>query len=152
MSYAITRERPDTETAMQLIAELNAALGPLYPTESQHGYSVEKLIREDVHFFVMREGARAVGCGGVQLRGGFGELKRMYVRPQFQGRGFGRAMLRHLEAHARGQDCGMLRLETGIYQFEAIRLYERGGFVRIPPFAPYCEDPMSIFLEKRLEP
>jgi hypothetical protein len=44
----------------------------------------------------------------------------------------------------------LLRLETGIYQREAICLYERMGFYRIPPFGAYQEDPLSLFFEKRI--
>jgi hypothetical protein len=44
----------------------------------------------------------------------------------------------------------VLRLETGIHQSEAIGLYERFGFQRIPPFGDYQEDPLSIFFEKHL--
>jgi ribosomal protein S18 acetylase RimI-like enzyme len=151
MDLAIARERPDTETALALIAELAAALDhPDYPPESRHGYSVEKLIREGVHFFIMRWDGEAAGCGGIQFFPGFGELKRMYVRGRFRGRGLGRALLGHLESHARGRDCLVLRLETGIHQAEALGLYERPGFTRIPPFPPYKPDPKSLFFEKRL--
>ena len=153
MTFAIARESPDTKTARQLIAELVEALDhPDYPPESRHGYSVEKLIREEVHFFVMREDGEAVGCGGVQFFPAFGELKRMYVRGRFRGRGLGRVLLRHLEDHACGLGCFLLRLETGIHQAAAIALYERTGFARIPPFPPYKPDPVSLFFEKRLAP
>lgn len=153
MGLVIARESPDTETSQRLIAELVAALDhPDYPPESRHGYAVDKLIREGVHFFVMRADGEAAGCGGIQLFPGFGELKRMYVRGAFRGRGLGQAMLRHLEGHARALDCLVLRLETGIHQAEAVGLYERAGFERIPPFPPYKSDPMSLFFEKRLAP
>ena len=59
-------------------------------------------------------------------------------------------MLDHLAMHARRQDVAVLRLETGIYQSEAIRLYERYGFRRIAPFVPYHDDPLSAFYEKRI--
>lgn len=153
MGVVIARESPDTETAQRLIAELVAALDhPAYPPESRHGYSVDKLIRAGVHFFVMRAEGEAAGCGGLQFFPGFGELKRMYVRGRFRGHGLGHALLRHLEDHARAQDCLTLRLETGIHQTEAIAFYGRAGFDRIPPFPPYKPDPMSLFFEKRLAP
>jgi putative acetyltransferase len=41
-------------------------------------------------------------------------------------------------------------LETGIHQMAAIRIYDRIGFYRIPPFGEYTEDPLSFFYEKRL--
>ena len=144
-------ERPDTSDALTLIAELESYLVPLYPRESRHGYSVEKLLREGVAFFVIREDGVAAGCGGVQLFGTeYGELKRMYVRPQFRGLGLGRLMLNHLADYSRQQGVGVLRLETGIYQEEAIGLYEGFGFQRIPPFGAYMEDPLSLFFEKRI--
>lgn len=148
---SISEERPDTADAQTLIAELEAVLDPLYPRESRHGYSVEKLLREGVAFFVIRDDGIGAGCGGVQLFGTeYGELKRMYVRPQFRGRGLGKFMLDHLVEYTRGRGVSVLRLETGIYQKEAIGLYEGNGFRRIPPFGPYHEDPLSLFFEKRI--
>lgn len=147
---AIVRERPDTADAMKLIEELEAALNPLYAEESRHGYSVEKLIREGVHFFVARADGKPAACGGIQFYPGFGELKRMFVRDAWRGKGLGYAMLEHLARHARANGCTLLRLETGIHQHEAIKLYERWGFRRIEAFPPYRPDPVSIFYEKRI--
>ena len=151
MSAIITAERPDTNDAVALISELEAQLDPLYPAKSRHGYSVEKLIAQVVGFFVLRAGDAPAGCGGVQLFGTeYGELKRMYVRPQFRRLGFGRLLLNHLEDYARANGVGLLRLETGIHQADAIGLYERMGFQRIPPFGAYVADPLSLFYEKRI--
>ena len=75
----ITAERPDTPDAMALIAELEAELSRHYAPESQHGYSVQKLIDQGVAFFVTRRDGAPAGCGGIQVFGGeYGELKRMY--------------------------------------------------------------------------
>lgn len=151
MTTVIASERPDTADARTLIGELEAQLAPLYPRESHHGYSVEKLIAEDVAFFVIRHEGIPAGCGGLQLYGTeYGEIKRMYVRPRFRGMGLGRLMLDHLADHARRHGVGVLRLETGIHQRAAIRLYESEGFVTIPPFGAYREDRLSLFYEKRL--
>ena len=150
-AVTITPEPADSAVAVELIAELEAYLVPLYPAESRHGYSVEKLLREGVAFFVIRQDGAAAGCGGVQpVDDGYGEIKRMYVRPAFRGLGLGKRMLEHLADHARAQGLPCLRLETGIHQQEAIRLYEGFGFTRIPPFGPYREDPLSRYYEKAL--
>ena len=147
----ISLENPASDDAIVLITELEAHLDPLYPKESRHGYSVEKLLREGVAFFVIRDNGVLIGCGGVQLFGSeYGEIKRMYIRPQFRGLGFARLMLDHLSEYARSNGLNVLRLETGIHQHEAIALYERAGFRSIPPFGEYKPDPLSRFYEKQI--
>src|ERR1044072_1984054 len=142
----ISLERPDSEDAVTLIAELEAHLDPLYPRESRHGYSVEKLLREGVSFFVLRDNGTPIGCGGVQFFGTeYGEIKRMYVRPQFRGLGFARLILDHLCEYSRSNGINVLRLETGIHQQDAITLYERAGFRLVAPFGDYKPDPLSRF-------
>ena len=151
MPAIITLERPDTPDATTLIAELEAYLEPLYPRESRHGYSVEKLIAEGVAFFLIRDDGVSVGCGGIQLMGTeYGEIKRMFVRPECRGKGFAKLMLDHLAEYARSHEVGTLRLETGIHQHAAIALYEQTGFERIPPFGEYRDDPLSRFYERRM--
>ena len=55
MSITISEERPDSADAMQLITELDAYLaGHPYPQECRHAFSVDKLLREGVAFFVVR--------------------------------------------------------------------------------------------------
>jgi len=147
----ISLERPDSEDAVALITELEADLDPLYPRESRHGYSVEKLLREGVFFFIMRDNESLIGCGGVQFFGDeYGEIKRMYVRPKFRGLGFARLMLDHLEEHTRSNGINLLRLETGIHQHNAIALYEGAGFRSVAPFGDYKPDPLSRFYEKHI--
>ena len=74
----IVPERADSADAKELIAELEQELDPRYPEASRHGYSVEKVLREAVAFFVTRHGGTPAGCAGVQFFGvDYGEIKRM---------------------------------------------------------------------------
>jgi GNAT superfamily N-acetyltransferase len=58
---------------------------------------VQKLIDDQVAFFVARHEGIPAGCGGIKLFGTeYGELKRMYVRPRFRGLGIGRLLLDRL--------------------------------------------------------
>ena len=151
MVLEITRERPDSADAAALVLELEAHLEPQYPAASRHGFSVERLVAEDVDFFVLRSDGTPAACGGLLIvDGDYGEIKRMYVRPDFRGRGFGRQLLDHLAGRARARGVALLRLETGIHQRAAIALYERYGFARIPPFGPYTDDPLSLCYEKQI--
>jgi putative acetyltransferase len=141
MTVSITAERPDTADATALINELEDHLASLYPAESRHGFSVQ------------RADGRPAGCGGILLVGrAYGELKRMYVRPEFRGRKFGEQLIARLAEHARAQGVTTLRLETGTQQHAAIALYERVGFRAIPPFPPYFDDPHSRCYEMKLIP
>ena len=156
-SVTIQREHPETQAASRLIAELDAYLSPLYPQESQHGYSIEKLVERQVEFYVLYCDGEPAACGGVQFfaepqekGGAYGELKRMYVRGRFRGRGFGKRLLEHLERLAEDKGVTTMRLETGTRQPEAAGLYEKAGYHRIPPFGDYWDDPVSLCYEKRL--
>jgi len=152
MSITIVEARPDSTDAVQLITELDAQLaGQPYPPESRHAFNIDKLLREDVAFFVTQYAGQPAGCGGLKLFGSeYGEIKRMYVRPDYRGLGLGKAMLNHLAEYARERQVSVLRLETGIYQTAAISLYEGFGFQRRPPFGEYKDDPLSVYCEKAI--
>lgn len=149
----ITQERPDSPDAVALITELEDYLDPLYPKSNQFGLSPNELIKENVAFFITWVDGMPAGCGGVKLYPEFGELKRMYVCPAFRSTGLGKLMLKHLEDYALRHDMTLLRLETGIYQPEAMGLYERMGYWQRGPFPPYPAETavLSRFYEKRLD-
>jgi GNAT superfamily N-acetyltransferase len=152
MTTTITLELPNTHDAIMLIEELEEHLAPFYPATSRHGYSVEKLIQQSVVFFITRHNNTPAGCGGVQFFGDeYGELKRMFVRPQFRGLGLAKLMLEHLENYTREHNIHTLRLETGIHQKEAIGLYQQTGYQKRPPFGKYTNDPLSLFFEKKIK-
>jgi putative acetyltransferase len=98
-----------------------------------------------------RPAADGRGCGAVVLNGdGTGEMKRVYIDPTHRGQHLGETLLAALEDEALSRDCHTVRLETGIKQHAAVRLYERCGYEMRPPFAPYTADPLSLFMEKAL--
>jgi len=155
LDVTITSERPDTPEAEALVMELEEHLAARYPAESRHGFSVRQLVDQGVDFFVLREDGRPAACGGILFVEGegpepYGEVKRMYARDAFRGKGYGRRVLARLLDYARDRGVPLVRLETGIDQVEAIGLYESMGFRRCPPFGPYREDPLSPTYELRL--
>ena len=150
-AIAIARERPDQPDVMRLIEALDAHAIALYPPESNHLLDIVALCDPAVTFLVVRAESETVGCGAI-LRDprGWGEIKRMYVRPDQRGRGIGRRVLAELETIARNADLPLLRLETGIHNTEALALYRRAGFVEREAFGDYAPDPLSVFMEKRV--
>jgi putative acetyltransferase len=148
----IAVEDPEREDVRALLRTVWSWSVGLYPPESRHGLDLAAYERPEITLFVAREAGAAVGCGAYQLHGdGSAELKSMFVAPESRGRGIGRAILAAIEDALRGQ-VTTLRLETGVKQPAAIRLYESASFCRRGPFGSYRDDPLSIFMEKSLTP
>lgn len=103
-------------------------------------------------FVVAYDGTEAVATGGLRRSEDDGtmEIKRMYVRPQWRGRGLSRVVLADLEQRARDLGATRIVLETGERQPEAIRLYETSGYTRIDGFGHYACSPMSVSFGKTL--
>jgi len=97
-AITIRKERPDSPEALQLLSELDVDLHRQpYPAESRHAFSVDQLLREGVAFFVTRYDDEPAGCGGLKIfPSEYGEVKRMYVRPERRGLGLGKEMIDHL--------------------------------------------------------
>ena len=152
MRPAVPVVAPTNPRHADVIALLNALdtyLGELYPAESNHLLDVEALAQPDIRFFTARLAGRILGCAALRLHDGYGEVKRVYVDPAARGLGLGRSLLARLEDAAGESGLNCLRLETGIYQPEAIALFHASGFVDRGPFGAYGPDPFSLFMEKR---
>jgi putative acetyltransferase len=109
------------------------------------------LTHDDIRYLVVVVAGRAVACGGLQtLDDGAGELKRMYVRPAYRGRGIARQLLAALEELAFQQGHGLVCLETGSYLPAAIGLYTSSGYTPIPVYGEYVSNPYSVCFAKRL--
>ncbi|HXP63051.1 MAG TPA: GNAT family N-acetyltransferase [Dongiaceae bacterium] len=83
------------------------------------------------------DGPRPAGCAALRKFGdGIGEMKRLFVRPEYRGRGVGRALAMRVldEATAAGYAC--IRLDTLARLKEAGRLYQSLGFKQIKPYYP----------------
>jgi len=88
-----------------------------------------------------READTPAGCGAFRpLAEAMCEMKRLYVRPEFRGRGLGRKLATQLIAEAMAAGYSGMRLDTIPAKLpEATRLYVKLGFVEIPA---YYENPI----------
>jgi putative acetyltransferase len=147
----IAVESPLQEEVRQLIAELNAVLLALTPPEHCYHMTVEEMAAADTSVFVARIDGRAVAIGALRRHGdGVGEVKRMYTRPEMQGRGIGGAIVGEIEALARREGLTRLVLETGDRHPAAWGVYERAGFARCGAVLDYPDSAWSVFYEKAL--
>lgn len=139
--------------AVRLITALNAELDSRYPEDGANHFRLdeEETLPGRGAFLVAYIREDAVGCGAIRrVDANTVELKRMYVDPAARGLGVGRTILNALEAEARSLDAERIVLEAGDRQPEAMALYERSGFRRIPAFGEYVDSPLSVCMEKRL--
>ncbi|MGF6931556.1 putative acetyltransferase [Paraburkholderia sp. UCT70] len=147
----IAFESPDQPDVIALIADLDVYQDTLYPPESRHALDLASLKLPNVLFAVARDvEGHAIGCGAIVLHSDFGELKRMYVSPRGRGQGVAKKLMAQLESRARDVGCKLIKLETGPYQHEALALYESTGYERRGPFGDYANDPLSVFMQKRI--
>lgn len=78
------------------------------------------------------------------------EIKRMYTNPAFRKRGLASAIVGELENWAKESGFEKAVLETSIDLKNAISVYEKSGFYRIPNYGQYIGIDNSICFEKIL--
>jgi DNA-binding MarR family transcriptional regulator/GNAT superfamily N-acetyltransferase len=95
----------------------------------------------DGAFLLLRSDGATVGCGGVQrVDDRTGEIKRMWIDPDWRGLGLGRRLLDRLEEVARAHGRERVVLDTNSVLLEAISLYERSGY---RPVDRYNDNPYA---------
>ena len=92
-----------------------------------------------------------VGCGAIKAYSpDTMEVKRMYVPSNKRGQGIASTILKELEQWTVESGCTKCRLETGVKQPEAIGLYKKSCYKRIPNFGQYENVESSVCFEKEL--
>lgn len=150
MTVEISPGDPHHPEATALLKASHALMTELFPPEDNFFLEIDDLCAPEISFFVAREGERILGTGALADKGGYGEVKSMFVAPDARGKGVGAGLLSQLEITARAKGHKALKLETGNVLHAAHRLYERAGFTRCGPFGDYPEANSSVFMEKQL--
>lgn len=155
-SAVVAREDPADADAQGLIDELSDALTAITGASGRASFDASEVRGPRACFAVARDaGGRPLGCGALRslptpTTGGIdvAEIKRMYARPGT--RGIGAALLRFLEAEARGFGYAEVWLETRRVNGRAVAFYERHGYERLANYGRYVGNEAAVCLRKRL--
>jgi N-acetylglutamate synthase-like GNAT family acetyltransferase len=85
--------------------------------------------------FILEYKDKVIGMGALhRYDSESGEIKRMYIKPEFRGRGFGKQLLKNLVEAGREAGYSALRLDTGGFMDTAQHVYASVGFKKIPEY------------------
>ena len=112
-------------------------------------------IPPDGIFYILQINDNTIGMGAFRkLEDDIGEVKRMYIRPDFRGHGYGKAVLKKLIDVGKRFGCTRIRLDTGLFMSAAQHVYRLAGFQKIEKYpeteVPLEMQPYWIYMEKKL--
>lgn len=150
---SIERVTLDDVDVQMLIAQLNAELFARYPEPGALIFSLDPadIVDGTGALLMAVHNGRPVGCGAYRLlddQPGTAEIKRMYVAPSARGQKIGAALLAELEAQARAHGAHRFVLDAGPRQPEALRRFERAGYVVCEPWGEFVGKELSICMSK----
>ena len=142
--------REELEQAYSIVQEYYAAAN-VVARESREEFQCD-YFRDASGIWMATVDGNIAGCIALrtlpQLGPRCGEIKRMYLRPQYRGQGIAEALLRSLEIFAARCGYAELYLDTAADMAAAARLYEKNGYKKCPR---YNENPQAaIFMKKRI--
>ncbi|MDE3247399.1 MAG: GNAT family N-acetyltransferase [Bacteroidota bacterium] len=148
--YRFVRTDSFNEDFRSLVALLDRDLSERDGTDHSF-YAQFNGIATIKHAIVAYDQDTPIGSGAIkEWQTGSVEVKRMFVLPEYRGRGIALQLLKELEQWALVLGYGTCVLETGKRQPEAIALYEKAGYRRIPNYGQYEGVENSCCFEKKL--
>ncbi len=141
-------EHPDFRTLVTLLdRELHQRDG-----EEHAFYAQFNTIDAIAHVIVAYAEDKAIGCGAIKFFAeDTTEVKRMFVHADYRSRGVASLVLKELETWAQELRFMVCVLETGKRQPEAIRLYEKNGYVPTPNYGQYIGVENSVCFRKEIQ-
>ena len=150
MNYQYTNgSNPDFMTLCQLLDEnLNELVGGEAQREQYKQYNTLESIHDVI---LLYEDDVPVGCASFKhYEDGVAELKRVFLRKDYRGKGIAKELMGRIEASARAKGYHKMILETGKPLVDAFQLYTRLGYQVIPNYGQYKDMPLSVCMSKEL--
>ena len=151
MSIKIIRTDSNHPSFIQLVGLLNQELNKRYGA-IQSEYDQYNIFDDPVEVVLAEFNAEVVGCGAFRKMDNtnWAEIKRMFVKPEFRGKGISKAIVKALEEWTSELKFEACVLETGKRLHEALNLYQKLGYQQIENYGPYKDLPHSICMKKNL--
>lgn len=135
----------------ELVAKLDKLLAELDGREHDfyNQYNKTDTIK---HVVVAYSGELPVGCGAIkEFDTETMEVKRMFTADSHRGKGVATQVLAKLENWALELGYSKCILETGKRLPDAVRLYQKNGYLPIPNYGQYVAMENSVCFEKKLK-
>lgn len=133
----VVRTTSDNPDFIALVKELDAYLAMIDGDEHVF-YAQLNTIGKLKHIVVLYADEQPVACGAIKVFDEYTmEIKRMYVKPAYRGKGLASGVLKDLENWSKELGCIRCVLETGKRQADAIRLYEKHSYLPMANFGQY---------------
>jgi len=146
----LTRTNSDNKDFIALVKLLDAELAELDGDEHVFYAQLNKTDKIK-HVILAYENDKPISCGAIREYSPTStEVKRMYTVRQSRGKGIATKVLIALEKWASELSYKKCILETGWRQPDAIRLYEKNGYKRIPNYGKYAGIANSVCFEKEI--
>ena len=144
------RTNSDNKDFIALVKLLDAELAELDGDEHVFYAQLNKTDKIK-HVILAYENDKPTSCGAIREYSPTStEVKRMYTVRQSRGKGIATKVLIALEKWASELSYKKCILETGWRQPDAIRLYEKNGYKRIPNYGKYAGIANSVCFEKEI--
>lgn len=146
----LIRTDSDNKDFIDLVKLLDAELAAIDGDE--HAFYAQLNKTDKIrHVIVAYENDKPISCGAIREYSPIAtEVKRMYTLHEYRGKGFATKVLDELEKWATELYFQKCILETGLRQPDAIRLYEKNGYSRIPNYGKYAGIENSVCFEKEM--
>ena len=144
----IIRTTSDNQDFKNLILKLDELLQ--ITDGAEHSFFAQFNKVENIkNVVVCYENEKAIGCGAFKVTDNQTvEIKRMFVDPNFRGKGVASLVLKELETWAKEEHYSIIILETGRKLENAISLYKKSGYSITKNYEQYIGVESSVCFRK----
>ena len=148
---SVKRTNSNDSDFIALVKELDAYLKVIDGDEHAfyNQYNNIDVLKHTVVVFLNQE---PISCGAFKIFDENSiEIKRMYTKPNFRGKGYAAQVLKALESWAKELNYKSCILETGKRQIEAVKFYKKNNYTITQNFGQYKNVANSICFIKHIE-